>query len=259
MQFTMERKLIKLIDQVGVRAAELSEISNREKKYTKNQNQMKLVSKDQEQTYDNDKQSVFHGKKIVAQQELAASNLNENVGEGKDLEKFGQGNNVPRFWAKKMLQQQLQNQSRPSSHETQNQHNERKIQTVATEESKELDVSNHNDIDTTEVKPKEEAPKDQPAEQTSVPYLKTESDDPIVSAVAKAAHHSHIESPIHSSTSGADLMSVLKNQISESCDANNLGKFVQVMSTGIAKLIQLLTMSKTQQSILLLGKEPLTL
>ena len=49
MQFTMERKLIKLIDQVGVRAAELSEISNREKKYTKKQNQMKLVSKDQEQ------------------------------------------------------------------------------------------------------------------------------------------------------------------------------------------------------------------
>ena len=135
-----------------------------------------------------------------------------------------------------MLQQQLQNQSRPSSHETQNQHNERKIQTVATEESKELDASNHNYIDTTEVKPKEEAPKDQPAEQTSVPYLKTESDDPIVSAVAEAAHHSHIESPIHSSTSGADLMSVLKNQITESCDANNLGKFVQVMSTGIMKV-----------------------
>ena len=86
----MERKLIKLIDQVGVRAAELSEISNREK-YTKNQNQMKLVSKDQEQTYDNDKQSVSHGKKLVAQQKLAASNLNENVGEGKDLKNLAKG------------------------------------------------------------------------------------------------------------------------------------------------------------------------
>ena len=104
----------------------------------KNQNQMNLVSKDQEQSYDNDKLSVSHGKKIVAQQKLEVPNLSENIGEGKDLEKFGQGNKVPRFWAKKMLQQQLQNQSRPSSHESQNQHNERKIQTVATEESKDL-------------------------------------------------------------------------------------------------------------------------
>ena len=85
------------------------------------------------------------------------------------------------------------------------------------------------------MKPRKEVPKE-PAEQTSVPYLKTESNDPIVSAIAKAAHHSHIESAVHSSTSGSDLMSVLKNQIVESCSANNLGKFVQVMSTGIMKV-----------------------
>ena len=135
-----------------------------------------------------------------------------------------------------MLQQQLQNkQSQPSSQESQNQHNERKIQTVASEESKDLGGIQRNYIDTTEVKPRKEVPKE-PAEQTSVPYLKTESNDPIVSAVAEAAHHSHIESAVHSSTSGSDLMSVLKNQIVESCSANNLGKFVQVMSTGIMKV-----------------------
>ena len=55
-----------------------------------------------------------------------------------------------------MLQQQLQNkQSQPSSQESQNQDNERKIQTVASEESKDLDGIQRNYIDTTEVKPKE--------------------------------------------------------------------------------------------------------
>ena len=232
MQFTMERKLIKLIDEVGVRAAEYSKIVDRDKKYVEKQVELNLTS--QFHKANNQKSQLELQKKQARQRVETMEQQHIESRRPMEEDNFAGRNKVPKFWAKKMLQQQLQ-QEGESVEAGINQTGQERMRNQYT--SNAVKVPDKVAV-TKEVDPQQQqiVNKEFDETQTAVPYSKTISKDPVVNAIAKAAHQSHIQDDSHSSMGGEDLMAVLKSQIHESCSSNNLGKFVQVLATGIMKV-----------------------
>jgi hypothetical protein len=183
MQFGMERKLIKLIDEVSARASELSKIDERESKYD---NRMQ-----QNSSFSGYSEAVMAkgggGIRFVPPEE-------RGISPAKKVEIASGGNDKAGIEA-----------------------GSKAIDSQALEKSMGLkndDLPNYY----------------------KTPWRPTNTEDPVDSAVAKAANHSHKISPKHSSESGADLLVVLKSQLVESADKDELGKLVQVMATQILKI-----------------------
>ena len=198
MQFGMERKLIKLIDEVSARASELSKIDERESKYNNKMQQNSSLPDDSGTAVTKDGGGI----RFVPPEERGIPSP-----PAKKVEFAPQSNDKPDIEASSKAIDS-ENSKNPGAGDFSQEALEKRMG------SKSDDLPSYY----------------------KTPWRPTNTDDPVDSAVAKAANHSHKMSPKHSSESGADLLVVLKSQLVESADKDELGKLVQVMATQILKV-----------------------
>jgi hypothetical protein len=197
MQFTMERKLIKLIDEVSARASELTKIDERESKYLKTNAGGSAQAEDSKLRY------VPHEERIAKRD---SPDRQERYMEQQ----------------KQLLEEREQANSKEKAGTS----------TVAPPTTPTLGVVPPIVDENEGSSPmRTEVP-----QYYAAPWRPSVSKDPVVQAIATAAHGSHKLSPTNASGGGEDLLNVLKTQLIESAENDNLAKLIQVLATKIVNI-----------------------